>query len=53
MENGSIAMDRRAEQLKDSEDIKEFYLGLPGVGQRKSYRDVKHYKRKKRGWRSG
>ena len=30
------------------EDIKEFYLGLTGVGQRKSYRDVKHYRRRKR-----
>jgi len=33
---------------RDNEDIKEFYLGLTGVGQRKSYRDVKHYRRRKR-----
>ncbi len=32
----------------ENEDIKEFYLGLTGVGQRKSYRDVKHYRRRKR-----
>ena len=34
--------------IAENEDIKEFYLGLSGVGQRKSYRDVKHYKRRKR-----
>jgi branched-chain amino acid transport system ATP-binding protein len=48
MENGRIAMDSATEPLKDNEDIKEFYLGLSGVGQKKSYRDVKHYKRRKR-----
>ena len=34
--------------LRDNSDIKEFYLGLNEVGARKSYRDVKHYKRRKR-----
>jgi branched-chain amino acid transport system ATP-binding protein len=48
MENGRIAMDRPSEQLEDNEDIREFYLGLSGVGQKKSYRDVKHYRRRKR-----
>lgn len=48
MENGRIVMDGPADQLRDNEDIKEFYLGLSGVGQKKSYRDVKHYKRRKR-----
>jgi branched-chain amino acid transport system ATP-binding protein len=48
MENGRIVMDGPADQLKDNEDIKEFYLGLSGVGQKKSYRDVKHYRRRKR-----
>jgi branched-chain amino acid transport system ATP-binding protein len=48
MENGRIAMDSPTGLLKDNEDIKEFYLGLSGVGQKKSYRDVKHYKRRKR-----
>ncbi|MEJ2717046.1 MAG: ABC transporter ATP-binding protein, partial [Deltaproteobacteria bacterium] len=33
---------------RDNEDIKEFYLGLSEVGQRKSYKDIKHYKRRKR-----
>ena len=37
-----------AKTISDNEDIKEFYLGLTGVGARKSYRDVKHYRRRKR-----
>ncbi|MDY7037696.1 MAG: ABC transporter ATP-binding protein [Thermodesulfobacteriota bacterium] len=48
MENGRIVLDGPASKLKDNEDIKEFYLGLSGVGQKKSYREVKHYKRRKR-----
>jgi branched-chain amino acid transport system ATP-binding protein len=48
MENGRIVMDGPAEELLRNEDIKEFYLGLSEVGQRKSYRDIKHYKRRKR-----
>ena len=48
MENGRLVMDGPAEKLKDNEDIKEFYLGLSQVGERKSYREVKHYKRRKR-----
>ena len=48
MENGRIVLDGDAEALRENEDIKEFYLGLTEVGQRKSYRDVKHYKRRKR-----
>ena len=48
MENGRIVMDGPAEKLKNNEDIKEFYLGLSEVGQRKSYKDIKHYKRRKR-----
>jgi branched-chain amino acid transport system ATP-binding protein len=48
MENGRIVLDGDRETISDNEDIKEFYLGLSGVGQRKSYRDVKHYKRRKR-----
>jgi branched-chain amino acid transport system ATP-binding protein len=48
MENGRIVMDGPAEQLRHNEDIKEFYLGLSEIGQRKSYRDVKHYRRRKR-----
>ncbi len=48
MENGRIVMDGPCEQLKGNEDIKEFYLGLSAIGTRKSYREVKHYKRRKR-----
>jgi branched-chain amino acid transport system ATP-binding protein len=48
MENGRIVMDGPAEKLRDNEDIKEFYLGLSQVGERKSYREVKHYRRRKR-----
>ncbi|HFE66451.1 MAG TPA: ABC transporter ATP-binding protein, partial [Chloroflexi bacterium] len=43
-----IVLDGPSEQLKENADIKEFYLGLTAVGERKSYRDVKHYKRRKR-----
>ncbi|MBM4453115.1 MAG: ATP-binding cassette domain-containing protein, partial [Chloroflexi bacterium] len=48
MENGRVVMDGLAEKLRDNEDIKEFYFGLSKVGQRRSYREVKHYKRRKR-----
>ena len=48
MENGRIVLDGDAKTISQNEDIKEFYLGLTGVGQRKSYRDVKHYRRRKR-----
>lgn len=48
MENGRIVLDGPAEHLRENEDIKEFYLGLNQLGERKSYREVKHYKRRKR-----
>ena len=48
MEDGRVVLDGPAEQIRENEDIKEFYLGLSQVGQRKSYREVKHYKRRKR-----
>lgn len=48
METGRVVMDGDSEKLKGNEDIKEFYLGLSGVGKRKSYKEVKHYKRRKR-----
>jgi branched-chain amino acid transport system ATP-binding protein len=48
MESGRIVLDGEAKAISANEDIKEFYLGLSGVGQRKSYRDVKHYRRRKR-----
>lgn len=48
MENGRIVLDNKVEKLKENADVKEFYLGLTEVGKKKSYRDVKHYKRRKR-----
>jgi len=48
MENGRIVLDGTAAMLTQNADIKEFYLGLTEVGSRRSYRDVKHYKRRKR-----
>ena len=48
MENGRIVLDGPVEGLRANEDVKEFYLGLTEVGGRRSYRDVKHYRRRKR-----
>ena len=48
MENGRIVLDDKVEKLRENADVKEFYLGLTEVGKKKSYRDVKHYKRRKR-----
>tara|TARA_B100000678_G_C17846812_1_gene357509 strand:- start:16 stop:549 length:534 start_codon:yes stop_codon:yes gene_type:complete len=47
LENGRIVMDGEAATLRENEDVKEFYLGLSS-GERKNYRDVKHYRRRKR-----
>ncbi len=47
LENGRVVMDGAAEDLARNEDVKEFYLGLSTAG-RKSFRDVKHYRRRKR-----
>ena len=48
MENGRVVLDGDRGTISENEDIKEFYLGLSGVGQRRSYRDVKSYRRRKR-----
>jgi len=48
MEDGRIVVDGPSDVLRNNEDIREFYLGLSRVGSRKSYRDVKHYRRRKR-----
>jgi branched-chain amino acid transport system ATP-binding protein len=48
MENGRIVLDDTVDKLRENADVKEFYLGLTEVGKKKSYRDVKHYKRRKR-----
>jgi branched-chain amino acid transport system ATP-binding protein len=47
METGRIVMDGEAKALRENEDVKEFYLGV-AEGAKKSFRDVKHYKRRKR-----
>ena len=47
LENGRVVMDGAARELAANEDVKEFYLGLSSAG-RKSFRDVKHYRRRKR-----
>jgi branched-chain amino acid transport system ATP-binding protein len=47
LENGRIVMDGEAKALRENEDVKEFYLGMGG-GDRKSFKDVKSYKRRKR-----
>ncbi|GAB4367527.1 MAG: ABC transporter ATP-binding protein [Deltaproteobacteria bacterium] len=48
MENGKVVLDGETEKLANNEDVKEFYLGMTEVGTRKSYKDIKHYKRRKR-----
>src|SRR5438132_12715536 len=47
LENGRVVMDGDAKDLRENEDVKEFYLGI-AEGKRKSFRDGKHYKRRKR-----
>jgi branched-chain amino acid transport system ATP-binding protein len=48
MENGRIVLAGQAEDMRDNEDVREFYMGLSAIGSRKSYREVKHYRRRKR-----
>jgi branched-chain amino acid transport system ATP-binding protein len=48
LENGRLVMHDTSEKLKQNPDIRDFYLGLSDLGERKSFRDVKHYKRRKR-----
>ena len=48
MENGRVVLDGTADFLANNEDVKEFYIGLSAIGVKKSYREVKHYKRRKR-----
>ena len=47
LESGRIVLDGDAKALRENEDVKEFYLGVGGEG-RRSFRNVKHYKRRKR-----
>jgi len=48
IENGRVVLEGPAARLRDNEDVREFYLGLSAVGSKKSYREVKHYRRRKR-----
>ena len=48
MESGRIVLEGQAQELRDNEDVREFYLGLDREGVRKSFREFKHYKRRKR-----
>jgi branched-chain amino acid transport system ATP-binding protein len=48
MENGKVVLDGETDKLANNEDVKEFYLGMTEVGTRKSYKDTKHYRRRKR-----
>ena len=48
MENGRVVLEGKPEELRENADVKEFYLGLSELGGRKSYRAVKHYRRRKR-----
>lgn len=47
LESGRVVMDGEAKSLRENEDVKEFYLGIGGEG-RRSFKNVKHYKRRKR-----
>ncbi|MFH1349312.1 MAG: ABC transporter ATP-binding protein [Pseudomonadota bacterium] len=48
LENGKIVLDGPSHKLVQNPDVKEFYLGLTDIGGKKSYREIKHYKRRKR-----
>ena len=48
MENGRIVLNGPADKLTDNEDVKEFYMGISSSGSQKSYRELKHYRRRKR-----
>jgi len=48
MENGKVVLDGETQVLASNEDVKEFYLGMTELGTRKSYKDTKHYRRRKR-----
>ena len=48
MENGHIVLSGPADKLRDNEDVKEFYLGLSTIGVQKNFRNIKHYRRRKR-----
>ena len=48
MENGAVVLDDTSERLSTNSEVREFYFGLPESGEKKSFREIKHYRRKKR-----
>jgi branched-chain amino acid transport system ATP-binding protein len=48
MEDGKVVLEGPADELRDNEDVREFYMGLSTLGSKKSYREIKHYRRRKR-----
>ena len=48
LENGRIVLSATGQELRENEDVKEFYLGMNLSGEVKSFKEVKHYKRRKR-----
>jgi len=48
IENGRIVLDDTGEKMRENADVREFYMGLSAVGETKSYKEIKHYKRRKR-----
>jgi branched-chain amino acid transport system ATP-binding protein len=48
MENGRVVLEGTPAKLRENQDVQEFYLGLTELGERRGFRDVKHYKRRKR-----
>ncbi len=48
MENGKVVLDGPSDKLRENEDVKEFYLGIGEGGKRRSFKNAKHYKRRKR-----
>ena len=48
MENGKVVLDGPSQKLRENEDVKEFYLGISEGGTKRSFKNAKHYKRRKR-----
>jgi branched-chain amino acid transport system ATP-binding protein len=48
METGKVVIDGTADKLAADPDVREFYLGVGGTGETRGFRDIKHYKRRKR-----
>jgi branched-chain amino acid transport system ATP-binding protein len=48
LENGRVVLEGTSAELRSNEDVREFYLGVDAKGQRRSFKEVKHYRRRKR-----